>query len=62
MIVVGFLALGSLVVASLVFGLLLAGGLAETVNAFWVRGWSGFFFHLPSGVLSVVVSSSSRGP
>lgn len=60
MIVVGFLALGSLVVASLatalVFGLLLlVGGLAETVGAFWVRGWSGFFFHLLSGVLSIVV-------
>ena len=60
LIVLGFLALGSLVVASLatamVFGLLLlAGGLAETVGAFWVRGWSGFFFHLLSGLLSLVV-------
>ena len=35
--------------------LLLVGGAAEVVGAFWCRGWSGFFYHLLSGVLSVVV-------
>lgn len=60
MIVLGFVALGSLAVASLAtalaFGLLLvAGGLAEVIGAFWVRRWSVFFLHLLSGVLSLVV-------
>ena len=35
--------------------LLLLGGIAEMVGAFWCRGWSGFFLHLLSGVLSIVV-------
>jgi uncharacterized membrane protein HdeD (DUF308 family) len=35
--------------------LLLLGGIAETVGAFWCRGWSGFFLHLLSGLLSIVV-------
>jgi uncharacterized membrane protein HdeD (DUF308 family) len=35
--------------------LLLLGGVAEAVGAFWSRGWSGFFLHLLSGVLSIVV-------
>lgn len=60
LIVLGFIALGSVVIASLatavVIGLLmLMGGTAEIVGAFWCRGWSGFFLHLLSGVLSVVV-------
>jgi uncharacterized membrane protein HdeD (DUF308 family) len=60
LIVLGFVALGSIVAASLatavVIGvLMLMGGAAETVGAFWCRGWSGFFLHLLSGVLSIVV-------
>ena len=31
------------------------GGVAEIVGGFWSRGWSGFFLHLLSGVLSAVV-------
>jgi len=60
LIVLGFVALGSVVIASLatamvIGALLLIGGVAETVGAFWCRGWSGFFLHLLTGVLSVVV-------
>ena len=35
--------------------LLLLGGAAEAVGAFWCRCWSGFFLELLSGVLSIVV-------
>lgn len=60
LIVLGFVALGSVVTASLATAvaigvLMLMGGVAETLGAFWCRGWSGFFFHLLSGVLSIVV-------
>jgi uncharacterized membrane protein HdeD (DUF308 family) len=60
LIVLGLVALGSVVVASLAVAaaigvlLLLAGG-AEVAGAFWCRGWSGFFLHLLSGLLSIVV-------
>ncbi len=62
LIALGFVALGSVVMASLatavaIGALLVVGGAAETVGAFWCRGWSGFFFHLLSGVLSVVVGA-----
>jgi uncharacterized membrane protein HdeD (DUF308 family) len=60
LIVVGVLALGSLVVASLatavaIGALLLVGGVVEIVGAFWSRGWSGVLLHLLSGLLSLVV-------
>jgi uncharacterized membrane protein HdeD (DUF308 family) len=60
LVVLGTVALGSVVITSLaaaaVIGvLLLLGGVAECVGAFWCRGWSGFFLELLSGVLSVVV-------
>lgn len=60
LIFLGCVALGALVAASLatalvIGALMLVGGAAETVGAFWCRGWSGFFFHLLSGVLSIVV-------
>jgi len=60
LVVLGFIALGSVFVASLatavvIGALLLVGGVAETIGAFWSRGWSGFFLHLLSGVLSIVV-------
>jgi uncharacterized membrane protein HdeD (DUF308 family) len=60
LILLGGVALGSVVVASLavtvvIGSLILFGGLVETVGAFWCRRWSGFFLHLLSGVLSIVV-------
>jgi uncharacterized membrane protein HdeD (DUF308 family) len=60
LILLGMVALGSVVIASLATAiaigwLMLFGGTLETVGAFWSRGWSGFFFHLLSGVLSIVV-------
>ncbi len=60
LVIVGFVALGSVVIASLataaVIGfLLLIGGVVETMGAFWCRAWSGFFLHLLSGVLSIVI-------
>ena len=60
LVVLGTVALGSAVIASLAAAvaigmLLLLGGVAEAVGAFWCRGWSGFFLELLSGVLSIVV-------
>src|SRR6516165_6093263 len=60
LVVLGIVALGSVVIASLAAAvaiglLLLLGGAAEAVGAFWCRGWSGFFLELLSGVLSIVV-------
>jgi uncharacterized membrane protein HdeD (DUF308 family) len=60
LLVLGTVALGSVVFASLAAAvaigvLLLLGGAAEVVGAFWCRCWSGFFLELLSGVLSIVV-------
>jgi uncharacterized membrane protein HdeD (DUF308 family) len=60
LVVLGAVALGSVVIASLAAAvaigvLLLLGGAAEAVGAFWCRGWSGFFLEPLSGVLSIVV-------
>ena len=60
LIVLGVIALGSVVIASLaaavaIGALLLLGGAAEAVGAFWCRCWSGFFLELLSAVLSIVV-------
>ncbi len=60
LVVLGTVALGSLVIASLAAAvaiglLLLIGGVGEAAGAFWCRGWSGIFLHLLSGVLSIVV-------
>jgi uncharacterized membrane protein HdeD (DUF308 family) len=60
LVVLGTIALGSVVIASLAAAvalgtLLLLGGVAEMLGAFWCRGWSGFFLHLLSGVLSIVI-------
>jgi uncharacterized membrane protein HdeD (DUF308 family) len=60
LVVLGVIALGSVVIASLAAAvaigiLLLMAGAAEVIGAFWCRGWSGFFLHLLSGILSIVV-------
>jgi uncharacterized membrane protein HdeD (DUF308 family) len=62
LVVLGFVALGSVVIASLaaamvIGGLILASGVAETIGAFWCRAWSGFFLHLMTGVLSIVIGA-----
>src|SRR5262245_55724712 len=56
LIVVGILAIGSPVVATLVSVeiialLLLVGATVELGSAIWSRGWGGFFLHLLSGLL-----------
>ncbi len=60
LIVAGTFALAMPIVAGLAtavtFGvLLLAGGIAQLVGAFWTREWSGFFFSLLMGVLYAVL-------
>ena len=60
LIVLGFFALSAVVVASLATALfigwlMLIGGLIEVGGSFWSRRWSGFFLHLLSGILSVIV-------
>jgi uncharacterized membrane protein HdeD (DUF308 family) len=60
LVVLGVVASGSVMSASLAAAaaigvLLLLGGAAEVVGAFWCRGWSGFFLELLSGLLSIVV-------
>lgn len=60
LVVLGGIALFAVVVATLATALaigvlLIIGGLGEVIGAFWSRGWSGFFFHLLSGLLSIVV-------
>jgi uncharacterized membrane protein HdeD (DUF308 family) len=60
LIVLGFIALGAPWIATLatavaIGALLVVSGLAESIGAFWSRGWSGFFLHLLSGVLSIVI-------
>ncbi len=60
LIVLGCIALGAPLIATLatavVIGtLLFVSGVAESIGAFWSRGWSGFFLHLLSGLLSIIV-------
>jgi len=62
LIVLGFVALGSLWIATLattvaIGVLLIMSGVAETIGACWSWRWSGFFLHLLSGVLAVVVGA-----
>ena len=62
LVAIGTVALGSVGIASLatalVLGsLILLGGVAETLGAFWCRAWSGFFFHLLSGILAIVIGA-----
>jgi uncharacterized membrane protein HdeD (DUF308 family) len=60
LVVVGTIAVAMPFVASLAttvaFGaLLLAGGIAQLVGAFWTRDWSGFFLSLLTAVLYMVL-------
>jgi uncharacterized membrane protein HdeD (DUF308 family) len=60
LIIVGTIAVGMPIVSSfasaVAFGsLLLLGGIAQLVGAFWTRDWSGFFLSLLMGVLYVVL-------
>ncbi len=60
LIVIGMIAVGMPLAASVAsavaFGaLLLVGGIAQLVGAFWTREWSGFFLSLLMGVIYVVL-------
>jgi len=60
LIVVGTLAIGAPLIASLataltIGALLLVGGVAQLVGSFWTRDWSGFFLMFLMGVLYIVV-------
>jgi uncharacterized membrane protein HdeD (DUF308 family) len=60
LIILGMIALGSSVVATLVSvlfigWLLVIGGMMQTVHAFGVGQWSGFFLRLFAGLLTLVV-------
>lgn len=60
LIVLGTLMLSFPVIATLatvaVLGaLILVGGVAESIGAFWCRDWGGFFFALLAGILGIVV-------
>jgi uncharacterized membrane protein HdeD (DUF308 family) len=56
LLVLGFLALGNLLVATLasvffVGIMIIAGAVAQAIHAFQVKGWGGFFFLLLGGLL-----------
>jgi uncharacterized membrane protein HdeD (DUF308 family) len=60
LMVVGFVALSSTVIATLaavhIFGILLmVGGTVQIVTAFLGRSWRGFFLHLLAGILHLVI-------
>jgi len=60
LIVLGVIALGYVVLTTLVsvlfFGwLLIISGIAQSIQAFQLRSWDGFFLHLLGGVLEFVV-------
>jgi uncharacterized membrane protein HdeD (DUF308 family) len=60
LVVLGTVAIGSAVFvtfATVIFfgALLMTGGIIEVLGSFWTRNWSGFFLHLLSGVLSIVI-------
>jgi uncharacterized membrane protein HdeD (DUF308 family) len=54
-IAVGMPFAGSLATVMVLSYLLIAGGIAQLVGAFWTRDWSGFFLSLLTGVLYVVL-------
>ncbi len=54
-ILLGFPVVATLATVTVLGALILVGGVAEAVGAFWCREWSGFFLALLSGTLGVVV-------
>jgi uncharacterized membrane protein HdeD (DUF308 family) len=54
-VVLGYPLIGSLAVEMTIGILLMIAGVGETIGSFWARRWSGFFLHLLSGLLSIVV-------
>jgi uncharacterized membrane protein HdeD (DUF308 family) len=54
-IMLGFPIVTTFATVTLLGVLILVGGVAEGIGAFWSREWSGFFLALLSGVLGVVV-------
>lgn len=66
LIVLGTIMLGFPVVTTLatvtVLGvLIIAGGIAEAVGAFWCREWSGFFLAVLAGTLGIVIGMMLLG-
>lgn len=55
MIMLGFPVVATLATVTVLGVLILAGGVAEAIGAFWCREWSGFFVALLSGTLGIVV-------
>ena len=60
MIILGVFAIGTPVVATIAFQvmlgwLLVIGGIAEAIHAFMAQNWRGFLFELLSAILYVVV-------
>ncbi|WP_406696166.1 HdeD family acid-resistance protein [Singulisphaera sp. Ch08] len=54
-IMLGFPVVATLATVTMLGALILVGGVAEAVGAFWCREWSGFFLALLSGILGVVI-------
>jgi uncharacterized membrane protein HdeD (DUF308 family) len=54
-IMLGFPVIATLATVTVLGALILVGGVAEAIGAFWCREWSGFFLALLSGILGIVV-------
>jgi uncharacterized membrane protein HdeD (DUF308 family) len=54
-IMIGFPVVTTLATVTVLGVLILCGGIAEAVGAFWCREWSGFFLALLSGTLGIVI-------
>lgn len=54
-VMLGFPVVTTLATITVLGVLILAGGVAEAIGAFWCREWSGFFLALLSGILGIVV-------
>ena len=54
-IMLGFPVVATLATVTVLATLILVGGVAEAIGAFWCREWSGFFLELLSGILGIVV-------
>ena len=54
-IMIGFPVVATLATVTVLGALILVGGIAEAVGAFWCREWSGFFLAVLSGTLGVVI-------